>query len=94
MPACLEIFSLSVSHNARGLGIGAKLCNHIEKLAKEQNIDLYLGKHSNCHEKIIFSAVEPMSKKYFNVKKLRQLKFLQLSCIKNWDMNVIEHGLI
>ena len=45
MPACLEIFSLSVSHKARGLGIGALLCNHVEKLAKEQNVDLYLGKY-------------------------------------------------
>ena len=45
MPPCLEIFSLSVSHKARGLGIGALLCNHVEKLAKEQNVDLYLGKY-------------------------------------------------
>ena len=45
MSACLEIFSLSVSHKARGLGIGALLCNHVEKLAKEQNVDLYLGKY-------------------------------------------------
>ena len=43
MPACLEIFSLSVSHKARGLGLGALLCNHIEKLAKQQNVDLFLG---------------------------------------------------
>ena len=45
IPPCLEIFSLSVSHKARGLGIGALLCNHVEKLAKEQNVDLYLGKY-------------------------------------------------
>ena len=46
MPPCLEIFSLSVSHKARGLGIGALLCNHIEKLAKEQKVDLFLGKYN------------------------------------------------
>merc|ERR1711976_69567 len=41
-PPCLEIFSLSVSKNVRGLGIGRKLCDHIEMLARKENRNLYL----------------------------------------------------
>merc|ERR1711935_867278 len=41
-PPCLEIFSLSVSKNARGHGIGVKLCDHVEQLARTQNRNLYL----------------------------------------------------
>ena len=42
-PKSVELFSLSVSADARGLGIGAQLCNAVENVAKENKCDLYLG---------------------------------------------------
>ena len=40
---CLEIFSLSVSSEARGLGVAKKLCQHVEDLARAKKINLYLS---------------------------------------------------
>ena len=37
------ITQFSVSKNVRGLGIGRKLCDHIEMLARKDNRNLYLG---------------------------------------------------
>merc|ERR1712062_196638 len=38
----VELFSLNVRSSARGLGIGAKLCNAVEEVAKKSGRDLYL----------------------------------------------------
>ena len=84
MPPCLEIFSLSVSHKARGLGIGALLCNHVEKLAKEQNVDLYLGKYDKF-------SVEPTQFVNMATMMLMTLKTatntfcLQHRCFRNFN---------
>ena len=42
----IELFSVSVTPEARGLGISKKLCNKVEEIAIKNKCDLYLGKFS------------------------------------------------
>ena len=103
LPPCLEIFSLSVSHKARGLGIGALLCNHVEKLAKEQNVDLYLGKYDKLSADSVrkygyndvgdmlshlVSNIDVLETSTAHIPAIKLYKKLGYECDRTWfDMN-------
>ena len=47
--------------DARGFGIGAKLCDHIENLARLQNRNLYLGKRDTDCKLVTDTSIKETS---------------------------------